>query len=239
MKKILCVLMIALMLMGTASAEDFSLWHGLRFGMTRNEILKQFDDITEMMAHEKKCSVKPEPFFRDPELVIDVLHFPITEKEYSAIMFVEIAEIPNVIPYFGFDDNGGLKHLVFKYDGRPTVSEYGKAQNKRTYSAYDSLVSRLKVKYGDAEPDNRGLPSYEDGITFYINNYDRSPEINDSWIKESTKWLVNIDDGNCVLIRCAYYEKTILGVIDSCTAWSYSYISKSEIEDSLSIYNDL
>lgn len=236
MKKVLCVLLVALMLMGTSFAEDYSLWHNLRFGMTEDEILTECKDIKVVVDFEgKKWDVASGPYFVIDKSLCSGAFYNMTWKVDEGLRLAtwrhveEIANIPNVEVFFGFNDNGGMKHVLYEYGGVGSHSYEKKQENIKNY--YESLVSRLTAKYGRPLSGNEGYPQYDGGITTIVKQGKNKG--NSFYFKSSAEWLIDIGEGNYLKIECAYdLTRNIL-------LWSYSFIGKVEMNAGLSIYNDL
>ncbi len=151
MKKLLgCLLIIVLsLLLVSASAEEFSLRNGVKFGMTENEVIQTENIGFEDADWSKYTSLKA---IRSEE--------PLT-----------LAGADGTIVYF-FDKNEGLVACFYRHNG---MSLFGNIIND---SDNQAVIDKLTEKYGQPigkDSDFVAIGNYIDAVDYYNEQYFDAP----------------------------------------------------------------
>lgn len=249
MKKVLCVLLVALTLMGIAFAEDFRLWHDYKFGMTANEVLMNSGGLVIMKdtyGNIEDNIIDSRLQWQDNFGLYELQWIP-KEKNSRTVdgicyLISEVAKIPYVSVFFSFDNKESMNGILFRFGA--SVDMHDEQYEEKFEATYSDLATRLEAKYGTPiTSDTMNVPQIDGIVTKSINSFRTNTDAFNARtglkgtvsMEGCLSWFVDIGDGNYVKIECA--KMNYDGLLD--VFWGYSFVSNIEFKNAPIPYDDL
>lgn len=196
MKKMLCLVISLIVLLGSVSAlaEGFSIHSGVEFGMTMEEVIQKEKDAG----------------FSDVEIYeIDDFEIKYCSDEHSpkgVQVYGQIAGADGANIVYHFQENGGMDAAIYTLNASSTNKDrYAAVRESLTkkYGKPDSLMSDVWHTYLDMD-----VYSYADSCYEKYNNpsIGMSCEIEYSY---NDSWLVPQDDGSYIIISGCDYDMDV------------------------------
>lgn len=232
MKKVLCILMVALMLIGTAFAEEeFTLHNGTKFGMTADEVISLENQKGLILSLQDYFWFAPDGNNPSQEC-----------ERYSGS--TTVASIKDT--YIGYD---------FSFDSLFHMIYYFTSSKDFDFNEFDTIEHGLQDKYGRTDYTYLSglfIPS----INVYTEPADRSGVLNNEGMipYDSTKdfqrdryshRLIPLQDGCYVLIDHVVYHNTHHYDFEKDKRDSYSHVlhyyflTLDEVERYFSLMNQI
>ena len=210
---------MALFLLNAACAEGATLWQGLQFGMTEEEILRQCQSIAPVYQKPYRGAMEYNELPADAEPMLDPLYggkYLLTWAEglNSYLDYVEGDEvIPKVSVRIYLDDDDRLSDIVFEYGPSSTELSFQAAGG---FEAYERRVSRLTQQLGAPFCLNQSEPCDYNGAVMYdylLGDFEAE--------KQSAEWVVDNPDGTVTKVECAYQ---VYSDGSGSRVWCYSHM---------------